>query len=502
MAEIRLQRLIASAGIAARRKAEELILAGRVTVDGVVVRELGTKVDPVAANVQVDGQPVAAQDHFYILFNKPKACITAVSDDRGRVTVMDYLPNLPVQVAPVGRLDFYSEGVLLLTNDGELAAKLLAPGSHVPKTYHVKVHGQLRPGDLQRLRDGVTLEDGTVTAPAEVSTLPGESKHPWVAFTLYEGKSRQIHRMLEALGHRVVKLQRVAFANLTFHGLRVGDARELTQAELNDLRALVGLDRTAVARGRWSAQREDTDRARTQRLEAAAEKEALLAARGDRPAMSDDDDGDDETVFERQLAERTGRGASPIRGSASASRPRFAPPAPRDLQRPDRPRGPARDDRPRGPARDDRPRADARRPFGDRPSGSRPSGPGRASDFRPTGSRPTGSRPSGPGRSSDFRPSGSRPSGPGRASEFRPTGSRPTGSRPSGPGRASEFRPTGSRPTGSRPTGSRPTGPRPTGSRPSGSRSSGAARPAPDRAARGRPGGSGRPARPKGPPRR
>ena len=129
---VRLQRYLAQAGVAARRKAEDLITGGRVTVDGKVVTELGTKVDPASANVQVDGEAVAAQDRFYIVFNKPKGCITAVTDDRGRLTVMDYLPNLPVKVAPVGRLDYYSEGVLLLTNDGELAARLLAPGSHVP----------------------------------------------------------------------------------------------------------------------------------------------------------------------------------------------------------------------------------------------------------------------------------------------------------------------------------------------------------------------------------
>src|SRR6478609_5263260 len=151
---VRLQRYLAAAGVAARRKAEELITAGRVMVNGAVVRVLGTKVDPDNDSVTVDGEAVVALDHFYVIFNKPKACITAVSDDRGRPTVMDYLPNLPVPVKPVGRLDFYSEGVLLLTNDGELAARLLAPASHVPKTYHVKVHGQLAAEDIRTLRDG------------------------------------------------------------------------------------------------------------------------------------------------------------------------------------------------------------------------------------------------------------------------------------------------------------------------------------------------------------
>src|SRR5688572_12743485 len=253
---VRLQRYLAAAGVAARRKAETLITAGRVKVNGEVVRVLGTKVDPDHDQVEVDGEAVVALDAFYVLLNKPKACITAVTDDRGRPTVMDYLPNLPVPVKPVGRLDFYSEGVLLLTNDGELAARLLAPASHVPKTYHVKVHGKLSPEDVKSLRNGIQLDDGTETLPAEVELLPGESKHTWLAITIHEGKHRQIHRMIESIGYYVDKLQRVAFANLTFHGLRVGDARELKQLELNELRDLVGLDHSAVARGRWTTKRE------------------------------------------------------------------------------------------------------------------------------------------------------------------------------------------------------------------------------------------------------
>ncbi|HVK77444.1 MAG TPA: pseudouridine synthase, partial [Kofleriaceae bacterium] len=320
---VRLQRFLSQAGVAARRKAEDLIRAGRVTVDGEVVTELGTKVDPDTANVQVDGEPVAAQEHIYILFNKPKGCITAVSDDRGRLTVMDYLPNVPVKVAPVGRLDFYSEGVLLLTNDGELAARLLAPRSHVAKTYHVKIRGTLGPGDLQQLREGVTLDDGTVTLPAEVDVVRSESKHHWLVITLHEGKSRQIHRMLEALGHQVQKLQRVAFANLSFHGLRVGDARELTQAELNDLRELVGLDRRAVARGQWSAMREDTDAARRAHAQRQAERAAQApAGQLGLPGFgggAGGEDGDDEEAFERELeAARRGRRGPSFEGGPRA----------------------------------------------------------------------------------------------------------------------------------------------------------------------------------------
>src|SRR5438477_6753134 len=173
-APVRLQRYLAAGGVAARRKAEELITAGRVRVNGTVVTVLGTKIDPDADSVTVDGEAVVARELFYVLFNKPKGCITAVTDDRGRPTVMEYLPNLPVPVVPVGRLDFYTEGVLLLTNDGDLAARLLAPASHVPKTYHVKVHGSLDERHLKRLRDGVELDDGMVTLPAEVERLPGE----------------------------------------------------------------------------------------------------------------------------------------------------------------------------------------------------------------------------------------------------------------------------------------------------------------------------------------
>ena len=342
MAEpVRLQRYLAAAGVAARRKAEDLITAGRVTVNGAVVRVLGTKVDPERDAVEVDGEAVVALDHFYVLFNKPKGCITAVEDDRGRPTVMDYLPNLPVPVKPVGRLDFYSEGVLLLTNDGELAARLLAPASHVPKTYHVKVHGQLDARLIDRLRRGVTLDDGAQTLPADVEVLPAESKHTWLAITIHEGKHRQIHRMIEALGFRVDKLQRVAFANLTFHGLRIGDARELTQLELNALRDAVGLDHKAVARGRWRVEREATDIPRRARAKAREE-----AGTGEGEPVSNNEQ---RATGSGQRAMKTETGRDDRR---NAERPRANP------RRDDRRDDGRRDDRRReGGRRDDRSRA-------------------------------------------------------------------------------------------------------------------------------------------------
>ncbi len=285
-------------------------------VNGRVVKELGSKVDPARDRITVDGDAVVSLEHFYVIFNKPKGCITALTDDRDRPVVMDYLPNLPIPVKPVGRLDFYTEGLLLLTNDGELAARLLSKAYHVPKTYHAKIRGTITPQDLERLRTGVRLDDDSMTLPAEVAELPAESRHSWIALTIYEGKQRQIHRMFEALGYEVQKLQRVAFASLTFHGLRVGDARELTQLELNALRDVVELDHSASARGSWRVEREDTDisrRARNKqrderelaRLENEAGRERNEAQRTASGSAADNDgdfDGDDDELDDRYIA--------------------------------------------------------------------------------------------------------------------------------------------------------------------------------------------------------
>jgi 23S rRNA pseudouridine2605 synthase len=278
-----LQRFLAQGGVAARRKAEALIVSGAVRVNGQVVTTLGSKVDPARDQVTVHGEAVVPEETFYCVLNKPKGCVTTVSDPQGRRTVMEYLPNLPASVVPVGRLDYYSEGVLLLTNDGELAAALLSPRHHVEKTYHVKIKGGVSDANLQRLRDGVRIERNVVTGPAQVDRLGHESKHDWLVITLTEGKSRQIHRMAEALGLQALKIQRVAFGGITFHGLRVGDARELTQAEVNELRQQVGLPRSAIAagRGRWSARRETTDVAR--RARDRERDEAMAAGAEPRP---------------------------------------------------------------------------------------------------------------------------------------------------------------------------------------------------------------------------
>jgi 23S rRNA pseudouridine2605 synthase len=246
---VRLQKLLSQAGIAARRKGEVLITEGRVKVNGKVVTVLGTKVNPARDRVEVDGVPVkTARKLHYILLNKPKGCVTTVSDPEGRPTVMDYLPkDLPVKVRPVGRLDFYTEGVLLLTNDGDLHAALLAPRKAIEKTYHAKIRGQLSDESLKILRKGVKLDDGRITLPAQVDRLKPTGQHAvtelhtWVVITITEGQSRQIHRMFAALDHEVLKLARVSFAGLTYFGVRVGACRPLTEDEVLALRQAAGL---------------------------------------------------------------------------------------------------------------------------------------------------------------------------------------------------------------------------------------------------------------------
>jgi 23S rRNA pseudouridine2605 synthase len=241
--EVRLQRHLSQAGIASRRKAEQMIRAGQVKVNGRVVTELGTKVDPERDTVEVAGKAAIRLEHAYFLLNKPKGYVTTVSDPQGRKTVMELLPqNAPRGVVPVGRLDFYTEGVLLLTNDGELSAALLHPRKKVEKTYHAKFRGEVAPRDIEKLRTGVKLDDGRRTMPAKVDLLKFTGTHTWLVITIAEGRSRQIHRMADSLGYQVIKLARVAFGGLTYFGLKVGEARKLTDREIRALRHTAGLD--------------------------------------------------------------------------------------------------------------------------------------------------------------------------------------------------------------------------------------------------------------------
>jgi 23S rRNA pseudouridine2605 synthase len=286
----RLQKIIAAAGIASRRKAEELISSGMVSVNGQIVTELGSKADPEHDHIRVNGKLLhGAERHTYLLMNKPKGYVTTTHDPEHRPTVMDLLHGVRARVYPVGRLDYASEGLLLLTNDGDLAYRLMKAASHVPKVYVVKVAGRPDAAGLEKLRRGVSIpaESGFLTfkdvrndsgneaglprkdknersqdrkrgrvgrgdqrrvktAPAKVR-LVREGENPWYEITLTEGKNRQIRRMFEAIGHHVEKIKRVRYGPLSLD-VPPGEFRKLSVGEVDKLRSAAGLNDTVAKR--------------------------------------------------------------------------------------------------------------------------------------------------------------------------------------------------------------------------------------------------------------
>jgi 23S rRNA pseudouridine2605 synthase len=285
----RLQKIIAAAGIASRRKAEEMIASGLVSVNGQIVTELGTKADPEHDHIRVNGKLLhGAERHIYVLMNKPKGYVTTVSDPEGRPTVMDLLRGIHARVYPVGRLDYASEGLLLLTNDGELAHKLMKAASHVPKVYVVKVAGKPDAAGIEKLRRGLMISgergfaghgkgDARVksrfldsknesasgfvssawndktsngrgkrvkTAPAKVRIVR-EADNPWYELTLMEGKNRQIRRMFEGIGHHVEKIRRVRYGPLNLD-VPPGEFRRLSIVEIEKLKAAAALKKTST----------------------------------------------------------------------------------------------------------------------------------------------------------------------------------------------------------------------------------------------------------------
>lgn len=232
----RLQKVMSNCGIASRRASEQMILDGRIRVNGVIVRELGTKVNPDKDIILVDGKRLEAQPKHYYLFNKPKGVITTSSDDQGRPTVMDYFRKEKDRIYAVGRLDQNTEGLLLMTNDGELANILMHPSTMVDKTYEVKVKGRISDTILQNLADGVPLEDG-MTAPADVYYVGFDSKSglTTIEITIHEGKNRQVRRMIEHFGFQVHNLRRVQYAFLTLSGVKRGSYRSLKPEEVAEL---------------------------------------------------------------------------------------------------------------------------------------------------------------------------------------------------------------------------------------------------------------------------
>lgn len=244
----RLQKFLAHAGVASRRHAEELIAAGAVSVNGAVVRELGVRVDPDRDEVRVRGRVVRpATELLYLMLHKPADVVTTASDPQRRRTVLDLLPPAwrVARVYPVGRLDLDTEGLLLLTNDGELALRLTHPRYALPKEYAALVAGRPSPDALHRLERGVFLRDeARPTAPARVWLQRAQGDATWVGVEIHEGRKRQVRRMLDAVGHPVLRLRRLSVGPLALGNLPAGQARALTPDELHALRAAVGLSNT------------------------------------------------------------------------------------------------------------------------------------------------------------------------------------------------------------------------------------------------------------------
>ena len=304
----RLQKILARAGFASRRGAEQLMLDGRVTVDGEIARELGTKADLDSDDVRVDGVRVkASKGPVYVVLNKPRGYVTTRKDPEGRPTVMDLVPSVP-GLFPVGRLDVTTEGLILLTNDGAFAERVSHPRYEVPRVYHAKVRGVPDERALERLRRGVTVERDLM-AVDRARVLEADN-NAWVEVTLHEGKQHEVRRMLEAVGHPVSKLRRVAFGPVTTRGLEPGQFRALTPQEV-----------AGLVRGegrRVPAERPSPRRHRPSRPRGATTHERPSVGRGDglRPER-------------KQIQGRAGRSAAPRRtgqpprrSSSSGSRPR------------------------------------------------------------------------------------------------------------------------------------------------------------------------------------
>jgi 23S rRNA pseudouridine2605 synthase len=280
----RLQKILARAGLASRRGAEELILAGRVRVDGRVVKELGVQVDARSESVEIDGKRVNAEPFVYIAFHKPREVVSTLRDPEGRQTVKNFLSGIPVRVVPVGRLDYHTSGILLLTNDGEFAQVLGHPSSGGVKEYVAKVKGELTDEEVARFRESIDI-DGRATRPADVRRLRIEDGKTWLGFRLHEGRNRQIRRLGDAAGFPIMRLARVSFAGITHEDLRPGHWRHLSVDELRTLKQLFGVPK----RVRPAADLADYERRHGRhrpRIESKAEERAAKP-RGKRLAHAD-----------------------------------------------------------------------------------------------------------------------------------------------------------------------------------------------------------------------
>jgi len=233
MAQERLQKLISRAGICSRRAAEKLILDGRISIDGIIVKELGIKADPKINTISFDGKPIFSEKKVYLLFYKPENVITSMNDPKGRPVVTDYI-HVKERVYPVGRLDFDAEGLLILTNDGEFANMLIHPRYKIEKSYRVKVKGKLSESSLEKIRSGISYE-GVEYQPAKIDVIKTNNNTAWLDLVIKEGKNHQVKNMLSAIGMEVLILIRKKIAFLSLNGLTKGEYRELTEKEILSL---------------------------------------------------------------------------------------------------------------------------------------------------------------------------------------------------------------------------------------------------------------------------
>jgi len=242
---VRLQKIIAGSGMSSRRKAEDFIRHGLVTVNGETVMTLGTKVDPLHDHIKVNGRHLKSKlPDMFVMLNKPVGFLSTLHDPDGRPTIKRLMPKPSLRLFPVGRLDCDSEGLLLLTNNGDIAQACLHPTHHVPKTYLVKVKGVLEDIDVQQLRRGVVLDDGK-TAPAKIKKAGKAPANSWIEITIHEGRKHQVKRMFEHIGHPVIRLKRIQFGPLNLGKLLPGKTRYLTDKEANELRNLLSLTETS-----------------------------------------------------------------------------------------------------------------------------------------------------------------------------------------------------------------------------------------------------------------
>ena len=237
--QIRLNKFLAQAGVASRREVDKMIAEGRIKVNGQVVQVLGYKIDDEKDRVEVDGRRVEREEGLvYLMLNKPQGYLVTLKDNFQRPTIQQLLPSLKQRIFPVGRLDYDSSGLLLMMNDGELAYRLTHPRFKVPKVYLAKVMGEPDPSDLARLEKGIYL-DGKKTAPAQIAQVKSDPKKSLFKIEIFEGRKREVKRMFQAIGHKVLHLQRIGFGSLRLGSLKAGKWRYLTRKEIDTLKKQV-----------------------------------------------------------------------------------------------------------------------------------------------------------------------------------------------------------------------------------------------------------------------